>query len=149
MQAKTVLALSMSLALGLVIVGPLVAKSQNDNKVESNIAIGMDAAGNCVVTTSPPIIRSGKRNFRVIWHVQNDCTGSRTVTVDNFKHRQDNNRRKEPVTKQRANAISAGETDDVIYRIKQDLSDADLGTYKYDILIDGQVAEDPELEIDS
>jgi len=147
MKRKSMLILVVGFALLTVLPGHETARGQGGNTLEAYIIIGKDNSGACVVKAVPVPIRSAKRNFRVIWHVTNYCDGTQEVTVSNFKHRQDNNRRKDPLDFGSAPDIPSGQTREVEGRVKP-LPQEDLGTYKYDILINGIVAEDPELEID-
>jgi len=139
-----------SLAATLVFFAAALVSAQGQrqgqgNTVSVDIVIGPGSSDDCVVTGSPEDIQSAKRNFKVVWNVTNDCEGRRTVTVDNFKHENDENRRKEPVRIDRVDDVDPGGTGQIDGRIK---GAAELGTYKYDILIDGVVAEDPKLDID-
>lgn len=136
----------LSLTAVLVVAFTVCLARGQGNTVTRQIAIG--TRGNrCVVTTSPADIVGAKRNFRVVWNIDNECTGARTVTVDNFKHEEDENTIKQPLTLGQPSPVPENGSGQIAGLIKQ-IPDEDLGTYKYDILIDGEVAEDPRLEID-
>lgn len=136
------------LAFALLLVAPAILKGQQGlpADVERNIVIAPNDNGECTVQVSPDIILDARPNQRIVWHVQNDCGEERTVGVDNFKHRPDNNRRKEPLQLDRFPSIPSGGSGQIVGRIKP-LPPRERGRYKYDITIDGTVAEDPELEI--
>lgn len=120
--------------------------AQRGNTVERTIVISTSSGGACEVSTAPADIQSAKRNFRVVWNVTNNCSGARTVTVDNFVHEADN-QKKEPVRIDAVGSINEGQVGAINGRIKN-LPNNELGSYKYDVLIDGVIALDPKIDID-
>ncbi len=130
--------------LALVFSGLVVG--QQGNTIERNIVVGTNGAGNCTVTTAPADIQSARRNFKVVWNVTNNCSGARRVTVDNFVHEADN-KKKDPVQIDDPGSIPQGGAGAIKGRIKN-IPNNELGTYKYDVLIDGNVALDPKIDID-
>jgi len=119
---------------------------QPENKIERSIVVGTDTSGGCIVAGAPADIQSARRNFRVVWNVTNNCNGATLVTVDNFVHEADN-KRKDPIQIGAVEPVPQGGTGAINGRIKN-LPNNELGTYKYDVLIDGVVALDPRIDID-
>ena len=138
---------AISFAFGLSFAGAVAPGQGQGNTVTAQIVIGPGNGGACVVTTSPADIRSAKQNYKIRWNVTNNCDGTRTVTVDNFKHENDENRRKDPTQIDKVDNVASNGTGIIEGRIKG-IKDEDLGTYKYDVLIDGVVAVDPKIDID-
>jgi hypothetical protein len=134
-------------AFGLSFATAIVLGQGQGNTVTAQIVIGPGSDGACVVTTSPADIHSAKRNYKIRWDVTNNCDGTRTVTVGNFKHENDENRRKDPIRIDKVDNVASNGTGVIEGRIKG-IKDEDLGTYKYDVLIDGVVAVDPKIDID-
>jgi hypothetical protein len=122
-----------------------LAAGQPDKTIKRVIVIGDDGGGHCVVLASPTDIRAAKRNNKIVWTVTNNCNVTKTVTVGNFTHQ---GQKKEPLQLRSASPIKAGQSGELEGKIKV-LPHSDLGEYKYDVLIDGVVAVDPMLEIDS
>ena len=67
-----------------------------------------------------------------------------TVTVDNFKHRDADDQIKTPLEMLATPEVPSNEQRVLRARVRQE---ADLGTYKYDILLNGRVDVDPDLII--
>ena len=128
-------------ALGFGLVGASAA-----SQLEREIVIGKNGDGSCTVTTSPEIIQDAKKNDKITWHVTNNCDQAKTVSVGNFKHKEKNDQKKSVLDLDSFPQIPPGGSRDIGGKVKV-LPQADYGTYKYDILIDGEVAEDPVLVI--
>ncbi len=66
------------------------------------------------------------------------------MTVDNFKHRDADDEIKTPLDILAAPEVPANQQRVLRARVRQE---AELGTYKYDILLNGHVDVDPDLMI--
>ncbi|MFQ5740779.1 MAG: hypothetical protein ACE5JX_17385 [Acidobacteriota bacterium] len=135
-----------TLVAGTVVMTGTIGIRGAASRIERTIALGQDEQGQCIVTASPTLIRSAKRNFRIVWNVVNQCQEPVTVGVGNFKLKR-NNRPGNPLELGSSPTVPAGGTSRLEGRVKV-LPSSQLGTYKYDILLDGTVAVDPELEVD-
>ncbi len=106
-----------------------------------------DRGGSCKVQTGPDRIEGAERNNHIIWTVTNGCGSTAEVGVGNFKHLDQGSRPKNPLELRPFPAIPAGESGNIRGRVRV-LPNDDLGTYKYDVLINGAVELDPELVIE-
>lgn len=130
------------------IVGVLVeatAGAQAPVTFERHIVIAPDASGTCAVQQPPDAIKGAGAGDQIIWHIQNNCDATKTVDVGHFMHRPDN-QEKNPVDLGKSQPTKPGAQFDLTGRVRP-LPPKERGTYKYDVLIDGVVALDPELEI--
>lgn len=116
--------------------------------VDVDVTVGPAGDNACTVTQGPPDIAGAKRAQVVRWNITNNCASSVTVTVDNFRHVEDNSQIKQPINFNRPPVIAPGESGTYQGVIRPTLPNQDLGNYKYDVLIDGRVEQDPRLEID-
>ncbi|HSR68798.1 MAG TPA: hypothetical protein VLU25_12745 [Acidobacteriota bacterium] len=143
MKARTVLCLSAFSALVLV---PLWSQPQESGLISRSIVLS-EEGGSCVVSASPTRIDGARRNFNIQWHVINECSRAVTPGVGNFKHVDADNQAKLPLDLEEFQPVAPNGRGRIRGKVK-DLPEEDWGLYKYDILIDGEVAEDPELEIE-
>lgn len=116
--------------------------------VDVDVTVGPAGDSECTVTQGPPDISGAKRAQVIRWNIRNDCASTVTVTVDNFRHVEDNSQIKEPINFNRPPQIAPGQSGTYQGVIKPSLPNQDLGNYKYDVLINGVVEQDPRLEID-
>ena len=131
--------------LAFVIVGLVLLASQLIVGQDHERRIVLSGSGDdCGVTTVPTRIDGANRGQSIHWRVVNNCDDAVTVTVDNFKHRDANDQIKTPLDILAAPEVPGNQQRVLRARVRQG---ADLGTYKYDILMDGQVAVDPDLII--
>lgn len=143
MKVRMLLSLSAFSALALV---PLLSQTQESGSIERSIVLSQEG-GSCVVSASPTRINGARRNFNIQWHVINECSRTVTPGVGNFKHVSANNEAKLPLDLEVFQPVPPNGRGRIRGKVK-DLPEQDWGLYKYDILIDGEVAEDPELEIE-
>ncbi|HSR54251.1 MAG TPA: hypothetical protein VLV83_25785 [Acidobacteriota bacterium] len=146
MKFNFVLLLALSgLLIGLL--GQAVwSQSQESGSIERSLVLS-EQDGTCVVTASPTRIQGARRNFIIRWRVINECSRAVTPGVGNFKHVDADNQAKLPLDLETFRPVAPNSRGRIQGRVK-DLPEEDWGLYKYDILIDGEVAEDPELEIE-
>ena len=117
-----------------------------DKTIVRDIVIGADENGVPVVTASPTRIRA-KRNNWIDWRVRNRSGKAINVSVENFIH-VESNRKVKPLEMKHANTTPFRSVAIITGKVKA-LEKHDCGRYKYDIHIDGNLADDPMLEIDS
>lgn len=97
--------------------------------------------GDCVLTGQPTTIHA-KRNFVIVWRVTNHCDHEITVQIGNFTL---NGEPAETPVDSRPVSVSAGKKQALLGLV---LGEASVGTYNYEVLLQGGQAQDPELVID-
>lgn len=131
--AGVFLGLAVSLVAG-------VLWGQSQGRVERDIVYS-EENGQCIVTALPTQIHA-KRNFVIVWRLKNDCNDEIVINVGNFKS---DGASKEPIDLSSSAMVASGGSGRIIGVVR---SEAEPGTYSYDVFLGDGSAQDPELVID-
>lgn len=134
--------------VGLGVLVILVAAPPQSPQINASFTLDENGQGVCSVVVPPDVMSGARRGSPLVWTITNQCGSGVQVSVGNFKHRNAGDAPKNPLVGQPQISVGSGASSDMRGAVRGDLSDNDLGTYKYDILINGAVALDPELIVD-
>jgi hypothetical protein len=108
----------------------------------ADVVIGGDGGG-CRVAREPALVRAGPDD-EITWQVQNTC--ARSVTVELARFHNESGEEDDPTIGWKHAKVPASGSVEIRARVKHN---ARTGRYTYDVMVNEQVAADPEIVIES